>query len=134
MIAANFRVVEGPAAGKSCFNNFNITPDSDFALGIFFDQLAAFGLSDEFFSTDPTTEQLAASLVTRRANVELGIRSWKGRDLNEFKSLRPLDGQAPMGQPVAAAIPGGGPAVPSAGPSIGAGPTVGGDIPKPPSF
>lgn len=136
MIKAQFKVVEGPAAGKTAFNNFNITPDSDFALGIFFNQLAAFGIGDEFFASDPTPEQLAASLVGRRANVELGIRPWQGQDRNEFKNLRQLDGLAPMSQPVAAAIPGGGPAIPSATPSSGA-PTpapTGGDVPKPPSF
>lgn len=130
MISAQFRVVDGPAAGKTAFTNFNITPDSDFALGIFFAQIGAFGLGDEFFATDPTPEQLAASLVGRRANVELGIRAWQGQDRNEFKNLRPLDGQVPMGTPVAAGIPGG-PATPSSSPTPA---PTGGDVPKPPSF
>lgn len=131
MIGAQFKIVDGPAAGKVVFTNFNVTPDSDFALGIFFGQLAAFGLDDAFFANDPSLEQLAAALVSRKANVELGIRPWNGQDRNEFKNLRPLDGQVPIGQPVAAGIPS------SATPSGSGVPTpapTGGDVPRPPSF
>jgi hypothetical protein len=130
MISAQFKIAEGPAAGKTVFTNFNVTPDSDFALGIFFNQLAAFGLDDAFFATDPSIEQLAASLVTRKANVELGIRAWQGVDRNEFKNVRRLDGQVPAGQPVAAGIPsatGPSAATPTAAPT-------GDGVPRPPAF
>jgi hypothetical protein len=129
MIAVQFKIVEGPAAGKTVFNNFNLTPDSDFALGIFFNHLAAFGLDEAFFSTDPSIEQVAASLVGRQANVELEIQPFNGIDRNRVKNLRALDGQVPIGQPVAAGIPSA-----TAGPSVAVPAPTGADVPRPPSF
>jgi hypothetical protein len=97
MIAAQFRIVDGPAAGKTgIFNNFNVTYDNDFAMGIFFANMAAFGLGVEFFNGNPSMEQLAATLVGRRANAKLGTRTWQGQERVNVEEWRVVDDQAPV--------------------------------------
>lgn len=138
MLKTQWKIVEGPSAGKSgIFNNFNITPDSDFALSIFFRHMEALGLGDEFFARNPTTAQVAEALVGRRGNVKLGIRTFQGVDRPNFEDIKALDGI-----PNAGAVPVGGPPVPAGAavptvptvPSVGAGPAVGDGPPALPAF
>jgi Protein of unknown function (DUF669) len=96
MISAQFKIVEGAAAGKTVFNNFNLTLDNDFAVGIFFNNMAAFGFTENYFNTNPSLESLAAALVGRRANVELEHRIWQGQARAQFKNVRPLEGALPV--------------------------------------
>jgi hypothetical protein len=105
MVYAQFRIVEGAAAGKTgIFNNFNLTVDNDFAMSIFFRNMAAFGLDDQYFASNPTLDQVAAALVGRRANVELGIETYQGIPRPRFKNVRAADGQLPVSG--AASLPG----------------------------
>jgi hypothetical protein len=137
MIAAQFKIVEGPAAGKTgIFNNFNLTVDNDFAMSIFFRNMEAFGIDAAFFETNPSLDFVAQSLVGRRANVELGIRTWQGQPRPQFENIRPIDGQMPVvGAPnvgPSVTSPGGGmsgsvpptPSIPSATPVVGATPSA----------
>ena len=110
MLKATMRITDGPAAGKTIFNNFNVTLDSAFAMSIFFRHMAAFGLNDQFFAGGPAMEQVAAALVGRRANVTLGIRQWQGADRNQVDNVTALGG---LQMPVASSVAG--PSVPSPG-------------------
>lgn len=100
MIAAQFKIVEGPAAGKSgIFNNFNITPDNDFAMSMFFRHMTALGLGSSFFDADPSLDQVAETLVGRRVNAQLGIRTWKDQDRAQIENMRALDGASTVSKP-----------------------------------
>lgn len=120
MIKTTMRIVDGPAAGKTIFNNFNLTLDNAFAMSIFFRHMAAFGLDDSFFGAGPAVEQVAATLVERRARVTISIRQWQGQDRNQVDNVEP-----PLGGVV-------GPAVnaPTVGPTFGPGTTVNSVVPN----
>lgn len=126
MIAAQFKIVDGPAAGKSgIFNNFNLTVDNDFAMGIFFNNMAAFGFDENYFNTNPSLDQLATSLVGRRANVKIGHRVWQGQPRAQFEEVRPLEGALPVPVAVGSMVPTPGAQMPSvASPSTPPTPTV----------
>lgn len=99
-------IVSGPAEGKTVFNNFNVTVDSEFALGIFFRHMAALGLDDAFFATGPNHAQVASALVGRRALWTLSIRQWQGQDRNQVDNIQPVTGPLAQSVGVAAAGPG----------------------------
>jgi hypothetical protein len=110
MIKAQFKIVDGPAAGKTgIFNNFNITTDNDFAMSIFFRHMAAFGLDENFFNTDPSVDAVASALVGRRASVQLGQRPYQGQMRPQFEDVKKLDGFIQPGVVM------GGPSVPGPG-------------------
>lgn len=107
MIVAHLTVTGGALQGRIVFNNFVFSPEKAFALKMWFDALAAFGLNDAFFAQGPSLEQVAAALVNRTAITTVGTREWQGRQLNECKSFK-VGGVAgvPAGVPsVAANIP-----------------------------
>lgn len=106
MIKSQFKIVEGPAAGKSgIFNNFNLTVDNDFAMSVFFRHMAAFGFDEDYFNSGPSLEQLTASLVGRRANVQIGHHMWQGAPRAQFEDVRPLEGALPVPVTVGPSIP-----------------------------
>lgn len=128
MIKCVFRVVGGTADGKTVFNNFNLTLDNEFALGIFFRHMAAFGFGDDYFARLPAGDagltQLAAALVGRRCRAELSQREWpagSGTMRSQVDSVMPPTGGA--GGPAAPAGPPGGPPIPTAGPVPAPAPT-----------
>lgn len=83
MIKIQAHVVGGEANGRTVFNNFVLSPDKAFALAMFFRGMAAFGFGDDFFSQQPSMEQIAAAMVGRYATVTLSIRQWQGQDRNQ---------------------------------------------------
>lgn len=95
MLKVQMTVVEGPQAGKTVFNNFNLTLDSAFAMSIFFRHMEAFGLGTSFFAGgNPSMEAVAQALVGRRAKATLSIRPWQGQDRNQCDNFVPLLGAA----------------------------------------
>src|SRR5688572_26279232 len=56
MFVVRFKVVNGPYANRSVWNNFVISPENGNALAIFFRQMNALGLPAEFFAQNPTPE------------------------------------------------------------------------------
>lgn len=125
MLKATMKIVDGPYAGKTVFNNFNLTLDHAFAMSIFFRHMAAFGLTDEFFAQGPEMDQVAAALVGRRARVTLSIRQWQGQDRNQVDNVQPIPG-VPAGGP-GSSVP-----VIATGPS-GMTPTTPGPVPASPA-
>lgn len=99
-------IVEGPAEGKSVFNNFNVTVDNDFAVAIFFRHMAALGLDEGFFAAQPSHDAVCQALVGRRAVFELEIRQWQGQDRNQVDNIQPVTGPLAQSVGVAAAGPG----------------------------
>lgn len=87
-IAIRFKILAGPQAGKSVFNNFVISPDNANALGFFFRHMAALGLEREFFAGNPPLNQAAALLVGKRATITVAVEQWNGADRNRVNGVK----------------------------------------------
>src|SRR5688500_10525307 len=131
MIKVQFKVEAGPHAGRTLFTNFVLSPDSAFALTIFFRNMAALGFDDNYFAQlSESGLDVKASMVTiagalegRKARVEVGTRVWQGQERNEVTNMTaPLGGasSASVGLPGVA----GGPAIPAGLGSVAGGPPV----------
>jgi len=92
MYSVQGRIVEGPAEGKTIFNNFNVTVENDFALSIFFRHMTALGLTESFFNAGPSHDQVCQALVGRRALFTLEVRQWQGQDRNGVTDVKPVTG------------------------------------------
>jgi uncharacterized protein DUF669 len=123
MYKTKLRVIDGPKKDRLLLTQFTVSAENPFALRIFFQQMAAFGLTTDYFITNPPIEQVAANLLNRLATVTVSTREFQGSDRNQVDQVRPYQGGGPMppgvvtGPPVAGATAGspvGGPPVPTA--------------------
>lgn len=89
MFKVTFTVLNGPFANRKLWSNLTVSPESPPALGIFFSQMAALGLTKDYFSTGPSPEAIAASLVGKQANVSVVQREWGGSIRNDVKTIKP---------------------------------------------
>ncbi len=111
MIKATFKVIVGPHTNRKIINNFVLVVDNPTALAIFFRNMKAMGLGDEFFTSlgaSGTLDPVAQSLVGRRARLKLVQREWNGEMRNDVNGVMPYTG-APGGMGGAAAGPAAGP-------------------------
>lgn len=129
MIVAKFHIEGGPLHGKNIFHNFVLTVDNAFALSIFFRGLGAFGIDDNFFAqlSSSSLEPVAAAIVGRQADADLGIRPYQGQDRNEIKGFHAVAGMGgavpPVGgNPVPSMVPAGVPSSPA--PTVSSGPPM----------
>jgi hypothetical protein len=116
MIKVTFKVIVGPHTNRKIINNYVLVVDNPTALAIFFRNMKALGLGDEFFASlgaSGTLDPVAQALVGRRARLKLGQRQWNGEMRNEVTQTMPFTG-APGGM--------GGVPSPGAGPVAGPGP------------
>lgn len=101
MIKAKMRVIVGPYAQRTIFNNFVLSVENPQAMAIFFRHMKCFGLTEEFFAalgSAGSMDTVASTLVGRRARLTLGIRQWNGEDRNDVTQVKPYTG-APSGGP-----------------------------------
>lgn len=95
----------GPHNGRKVWARLIVSPENPNALGYFFRDMAALGLSTEFFQSNPTDQQITSSLqnVQFRAQVGLSNREFNGRRDNEIKKFYARQAgnapQAPQYQP-----------------------------------
>jgi hypothetical protein len=87
-IVVRFKIIAGPQAGKSVFNNFVISPDNANALGFFFRHMAAMGLEREYFAANPPLSQAAAQLIGRKVTITVSIEQWNGQDRNRVNAIK----------------------------------------------
>lgn len=100
MFAIRCKVTSGPYQGRLVFANLTVSPENPTALGIFFRQMAAIGVSKEFFSNNPSDSQVAEALEGRAFRGQVAIRTWQGQERNEIK------GYSRVAQTAAAGVPG----------------------------
>lgn len=108
MIKVKMKVTSGPHANRNIHNQFVLSIDNANALSIFFRQMKAFGLNEDYITNLGTISDLtplAHALMGRQATVTLGQREWQGEMRNEVKSVKPLAG-GPASTPGAGALPG----------------------------
>ena len=100
MIVVKFELLSGPHAGRKVSNNFVISPENANALGFFFRHMRAMGLDSAYFSTNPSPQQVASSLVGKTCRIEVGTRVWNGEEREDVKKIMPLDpAQVPAAAP-----------------------------------
>jgi hypothetical protein len=120
-------VLNGPHEGRKLFTQQTLTKDNPNALNIFFRQMAAAGLTSEFFKTKPTNQQIADALLGRQFRAKVIVKDYQGMPKNEIKQWNPPSGAAAAGgpprPPAGAAAAGGPPPPPST--------TAGGPPPPP---
>lgn len=92
MIKAQLRVIDGQFKNRVLFTNFVLSVDSDFALSIFFNNMAALGLDDAFFNTLTddhalAMETIAQLILGRQATANVSSRTWNGQLRNEVGNL-----------------------------------------------
>lgn len=93
-IDARFVVESGPYAGSSLFKGFVLTPDKPGGLKFFFRHLGVLGVTRDYIKAQqPTIEQLAVTVVDRRAQVLVGTRVWNDQERAEVKDLKALVGE-----------------------------------------
>ena len=110
MYKMTWSVLTGPNANRKVWGNQVISPESPSALGFFFRQMAALGLDADYFSGNPSEEQVAKDLVGRQATLMLDQKEYQGTLRNEIKDIRKLAGVLPGGAPAPQVNPGGIPA------------------------
>lgn len=86
-----FEVTSGPLAGRK-FKNWMTLSDSIIEqypglLDVWFKEMAAMGLGDEFFEAEPSDEAVMAALKGRTATAQVGRRKKKNTD-EEVENIR----------------------------------------------
>lgn len=95
MIKCKMKVIDGPFQNRPVMTQFVLSIDNPNALSMFFRNMKAFGLDENFFAQLGTGGQLdpvAGALVGRRAQVTLGTRQWQGEDRNEVTGIKKYTG------------------------------------------
>jgi hypothetical protein len=119
--ACTYKVLTGPHAGRGVWNNIMLMPENPGSMRMFFVNMKAHGLGEDFFkaSPPPTPEAVAQALVGTRVRAELGVQSsgpYAGR--NEVRKLLPaLPGSGVVGgPPQTAGVPSGVPGLAQSAP------------------
>lgn len=120
MIKIKAKVFTGPHTKRTVMTQFTLSVDNAIALNIFFRNLRAFGLTDEWLTAIGGAQDLtpiAQALVGRKATFKLKQKTWQGELRNEVEGVFPLSG-APSAPPQM--LPGSGPiaGVPTGGGAV----------------
>lgn len=105
MYNVTFKVLSGPHANATIFNNFVVSKDNPTAMGFFFRHMAAMGLTRDFFATNPAPEQVAQALHGKFATLDVINEEYQGVDQTRVKSVRPFQGTSPTSQSAASTPP-----------------------------
>jgi hypothetical protein len=91
-IAVRYKVLSGPYANRLIFNDHILTPGNPQAMVIWFRQMSAMGLKNDYFSANPSLEKIAADLKDRKLRVKLGTRTWQNVERNSVLAIMPFAG------------------------------------------
>jgi hypothetical protein len=89
-------VEDGPHAGRRLWPNFVLSPESPFAMNLFFQNLAGFGLDEDFFTVleesglgvEDSLALVAEALVGRTASGTTTQREFKNRVMNDIDGFK----------------------------------------------
>lgn len=107
MVRCKIRCLAGTYANKTMTNNFVLTIDNPIALKMFFRQMKALGLDENFFLQigHGDLRPVARALLNRRATFTLAHREWpagSGELSNNVVNVKPLGAGSLAGMPPAA--------------------------------
>jgi hypothetical protein len=106
MFVVQLQVTSGPHANRMVWNRFVVSPENPKALGWFFSNMRALGLSTEFFAAQPTDEQVVTGLLEKSCRIEVSQSEYNGAIRNEVtKVLPPESGAVSAPAPAVAAAP-----------------------------
>lgn len=71
-------IQDGPDIKRKLYGNLVVSPDNGTALAIFFRNMAALGLGDEFFAANPSPDAVASAMFNRTAKVHVKHKTWQG--------------------------------------------------------
>jgi hypothetical protein len=100
MIKIKFRVQGGPFNNRTVYWNAVFSPRdkegkvNEGALRAWFGNMACFGLKTDFFSANPSMDQIAAAMEGKKVIVTLATREWQGQEQNDVKRVKPPQGGA----------------------------------------
>jgi len=93
MFTIKCQVQGGAHANRLIWDNLVIVPDKPNALGMFFRNMEALGLTKEnFWSREPDNAQINQALVGRTFRAKVGQRTYNGTKRNEVLSYYPSAG------------------------------------------
>lgn len=126
-------IIDGPDVKRKLYGNLVVSPDNGTALAIFFRNMAALGIDENFFAANPSPDAVAAAMFNRTAKVHVKHKVWQGVTRGEIdRWYAPGEGGLSLG-PVApgtvignapAPLPTGATPLPTAGSATPAGPTA----------
>ena len=91
MFTVKAEVQTGPHAKRLVWDNLTVSPESTSAMGFFFRKMAAMGLTAEnFFSREPSDDQVAAALVGRYFRGKVGHSEYNGNPRNDIVGYSPV--------------------------------------------
>jgi len=134
MFKVKTEVQSGPHSRRLVWDNVVISPENPKAMGMFFSQMGALGLGKDFFTQQPSSEQIASAMSNRVFRGQVGTRTWNSQDRNEITRYMPITADSvsvapapsPVASPAGVATP---PPAPAPAPS-----SVGVAAPPPPPF
>lgn len=128
MIKLVLQVTSGPQAGnRKVWTQIVFSPDSPFALQMFFQNLAAFGFNEAFFDSLPAEPEAGISVIAQQlvgavASVKIAPRAYQGVERDNVMEYQPKAGAGTRQASVAPAPGGVGGAAPAAPIPAGASP------------
>jgi len=90
------QVQDGAHAGRLVWDDLIVSPESAGAMGFFFRKMNALGLGKEFFSAQPSDDQITNGLKDREFLGKVIIDNFGGKDRNKIDGYKPL-AAAPTG-------------------------------------
>lgn len=94
MITLKLNIEDGPHQNRKLLTQLVLSVENETALAIFFRNLRAFGIDENFLATVPPGQlgPIAQTLLGRHVNVMVGSREWQGQQRNEVKNFSPYQG------------------------------------------
>ena len=107
MYTVSARVSEGPHRGRTLKHNFVLSPDSPQAMGIFFREMSALGLTVDYFRASPDDEKVVRDLLDRKFRGKVRHRQFNGTDRAEISRITPapVSGSATPPPPPPESVP-----------------------------
>lgn len=103
-IGVRYKVLVGPSAGKSFWDNLTLSTDNPKAVAVFLRKLGQLGLSSDFIKAQTSMETVAASIQTgRQYRAVVGTRDFNQKVYQDLKKITPLEAPIVAAPTVAAA-------------------------------
>lgn len=97
-----YEVISGPSAGRKVRNFMTIVEEFPGLVAIWFKEMAAMGLGDTFFESEPDDAQICSALVGRVCTIKVGRRKKNKSSDEEVEDIRvtpPVTGGSPVSAP-----------------------------------
>lgn len=87
MYALTYKIQDGPHAGRIFYNNVTISPENPKAMRMFFKNMLAMGITQDFWATNPQPGSVCGMLEGAPVIVTIAHREWAGEMQEDVKRL-----------------------------------------------